>query len=138
MNKNSNGKRLLDIEDPSCPLGGGGKAPPYLPPLKVDDKNSLKAPALLKPKPNHNCNNSCQSGKERPLLSPSPSGVDHSESTLSSSAEEIADCQKEIKKCRWKIKELTEILNNAMDALVARDSELGLDDESLPSVEGRT
>ena len=35
----------------------------------------------------------------------------------------ILDCQKEIEKCRRKIMNLNEILSNAMDALVARDSD---------------
>ena len=114
MNKNSNGKRLLDIntEDPSCSCLGR-KAPPYFPPLalEVDDKNSLKAPALLKPKPKH-------------PLSPSPSGVVHIESTLSSSASapaqtNIVDYPFELDSCHRKIDELNKVLDNVINALVA-------------------
>ena len=113
MNKNSNGKRLLDNED-------GGKAPPYFPPLKFDDKNSPKAPALLKPKP------------KRPLLSPSTSGVDNGESTLSSSApaqtstvaEGIVDYQFELDRYHRSNDALNKALDNVLDALAASYREM--------------
>lgn len=74
MNKNSNGKRLLETE--TC-TGTGN--------------SSSSAPA---------------------------------QTTATAFTEgSILDCQKEIEKCRRKIMNLNEILSNAMDALVARDSD---------------
>ena len=72
MNKNSNGKRLLETE--TC-TGTGN--------------SSSSAPAQ----------------------------------TTAFTEGSILDCQKEIEKCRRKIMNLNEILSNAMDALVARDSD---------------
>ena len=113
---------MLDYEDPSCSCPGrGGKGPPYFPPLKVDDKNSLKAPALLKPKP------------KRPLSSPSPSGVDNGESTLSSSApaqttvaEGIVDYRFELDRCHRHRSndELNKALDNVLDALATSYREM--------------
>ena len=103
MNKNSNGPVLLTSP---APVGVGSSTHSH------DSFEQLLDIDIEDPSSPNSCSCPGHSSSSAPA-----------ETTVYAEGS-ILDCQKEIEKCRWKIKELNKILNNVMNVLVTHDAEL--------------